>query len=183
MDYQRAYDALIDRAANRAVPVNCYTERHHIIPKCMGGDDVSSNIVVLHAREHFIAHLLLVKMYPQCNKLIYAAHMLTRGTSKHGRYNNREYQWLKEIRATALSALHKGVPKSESHKQNMRGKRPHVNQTGVNNNAFKGFIHTPYGVFESLSEAAAAENTIIGVIHYRIHSSSDKFKEYKRVSV
>ena len=38
-----------------------YFERHHIIPKSCGGDNSETNLVLLTAREHFIAHLLLPK--------------------------------------------------------------------------------------------------------------------------
>lgn len=41
-----------------------YTEKHHIIPRCLGGSDEQENIVKLTAREHYIAHLLLTKMFP-----------------------------------------------------------------------------------------------------------------------
>lgn len=40
-----------------------YTEKHHILPKSMGGSDNKSNIVSLSARQHFVAHLLLWKAY------------------------------------------------------------------------------------------------------------------------
>jgi hypothetical protein len=46
-----------------------------------------------------------------------------------------------------------GVPKSEEHKYNMRGKRPHVNQTGSKNNNAK-CIETPFGIFGSIREAS-----------------------------
>ena len=46
-----------------------------------------------------------------------------------------------------------GIPKSEEHKYNMRGERPHVNQTGSKNNNAKG-IETPFGVFGSIREAS-----------------------------
>lgn len=36
---------------------------HHIIPKCLNGTDESSNLTRLTAREHYIAHLLLVKIH------------------------------------------------------------------------------------------------------------------------
>lgn len=38
-----------------------YTERHHIVPRFCGGSNEASNLVRLTARNHFIAHLLLVK--------------------------------------------------------------------------------------------------------------------------
>ena len=71
-------------------------------------------------------------------------------------------------------------PKSEIAKLNMKGKRPHVNQTGKNNNAFKGYIITPYGTFESLREAAVVENVDPSTISLRI--KNDNFSEYKRVA-
>lgn len=46
-----------------------------------------------------------------------------------------------------------GVLKSEEHKKNMRGKRPHVNQSGSNNN-FAKKIQTPFGIFGSIREAS-----------------------------
>jgi hypothetical protein len=41
--------------------LDCYTEKHHIIPRCMGGSNDKENLVTLTAREHYIAHLLLTK--------------------------------------------------------------------------------------------------------------------------
>ena len=51
--------------------LDCYTEKHHIIPRCMGGDDSVENLVVLTAREHYIAHLLLTK----CTSSVYKQKM------------------------------------------------------------------------------------------------------------
>jgi hypothetical protein len=36
--------------------------KHHIVPKSLGGDDAPENIVLLTLREHYVCHLLLVKM-------------------------------------------------------------------------------------------------------------------------
>lgn len=38
-----------------------YTERHHIIPRCLNGGDEEENLSVLTFREHFIAHRLLIR--------------------------------------------------------------------------------------------------------------------------
>lgn len=56
------YDDLIARARGRSR--HGYMERHHIIPKCMGGSNRKNNLVYLTAKEHFIAHKLLVRIYP-----------------------------------------------------------------------------------------------------------------------
>ena len=64
-------------------------------------------------------------------------------------------------------------PKTEKHKKAMSGARPHVCQTGINNNAFKGHIHTPFGIFDNLKSAAEIENVHYGTIAYRVNSSSN----------
>ena len=55
--YYKWYDHLIDRARNRTI--EGYVERHHIVPRSLGGTDEESNLVELTAREHVIAHMLL----------------------------------------------------------------------------------------------------------------------------
>jgi hypothetical protein len=42
-----------------------YYEKHHILPKSCGGKNNKDNLVLLTAKEHFIAHKLLVEMYPE----------------------------------------------------------------------------------------------------------------------
>jgi hypothetical protein len=49
-----------------------YHERHHILPKCMGGTNDEENLIDLFAREHFEAHRLLALENPQEWKLVYA---------------------------------------------------------------------------------------------------------------
>lgn len=60
--YQCVYDSLIKRAVLRGT-IDGYKEVHHIKPKSMGGTDDPSNLVQLTAREHFIAHCLLARIY------------------------------------------------------------------------------------------------------------------------
>ena len=68
MNYRRIYNELIMRGWRRT-NLYGYCEKHHIIPKCIGGGNEVSNIVKLTAEEHFIAHLLLTRMYPDEYKL------------------------------------------------------------------------------------------------------------------
>lgn len=63
MNYRKHYDNLIYKALNRVKPLE-YCEKHHIFPKCLGGDNSKSNLVHLTYREHFVAHMLLNKLYP-----------------------------------------------------------------------------------------------------------------------
>ena len=113
MNYKLHYTRLVDSAKHRTVDV--YTEMHHIIPRCVGGTDELANLVKLTAREHFIAHLLLFKMYPQHQyKLIKAVNMMCIGGSNQHRSMNRMYGWLRERFAKEMS----------------------INQTGDNNSQY-----------------------------------------------
>lgn len=58
MNYEKIYNQIIERAklSNRIKSKENYFEKHHIIPKCLGGDNEKENLVLLTAREHFICH-------------------------------------------------------------------------------------------------------------------------------
>lgn len=113
MDYLSHYNRLIQRGKTRVISE--YTESHHITPRCLGGRDGNDNIVKLTPREHYIAHLLLVKMYPTNNKLIFAANMMTVGSRLNNRDMslNRTYGWLRKKFATMMSELQSGVNNSQ----------------------------------------------------------------------
>jgi hypothetical protein len=59
--YFRWYKSICDNARNRTLPEDHYAEKHHVIPKSMGGSNKKENLVSLTAREHYIVHLLLVR--------------------------------------------------------------------------------------------------------------------------
>lgn len=62
MNYQSHYEKLISKAKSRTELLE-YSEKHHIIPKSLGGSNAKSNIVALTGREHFLAHMLLAKIH------------------------------------------------------------------------------------------------------------------------
>jgi hypothetical protein len=63
MNYIKIYHRIINKALseNRKKGQGIYYERHHIIPRFMGGKDSKDNYVLLTAKEHFICHHLLTK--------------------------------------------------------------------------------------------------------------------------
>jgi hypothetical protein len=67
VDYGRIYDDLMRRSSSRRL--EGYSERHHVLPRCMGGSNSNENIVRLTAKEHFVAHKLLVRMHPEVRGL------------------------------------------------------------------------------------------------------------------
>ena len=98
--YTRWYHGIIDRAQNRTLSEDTYTEKHHIIPRSLGGNDDQDNLVRLTAREHFVCHWLLTKMTDGANqkKMAYACkRMMHSAGPKQRRYkiNGRVYEQLK----------------------------------------------------------------------------------------
>lgn len=88
MNYQKIYQALINRAKSRTLIG--YKETHHIVPRCMGGTDDHTNLVELTPEEHYVAHQLLVKIHTEDKRLLYAAVMMC-----SNRINNKLYGWIR----------------------------------------------------------------------------------------
>lgn len=92
MNYQKIYDNIVRRGQNRIL--EGYTEKHHIVPRCIGGTDEADNLVSLTPEEHYLCHLLLVKIYPNNIRLVKAA-MFMVSANKNQKRNNKAYGWLK----------------------------------------------------------------------------------------
>ena len=105
MNYQHHYKKLIDRAKTRNLDSE-FIERHHIIPRCLGGSDSLDNLVALTPAEHYVAHQLLVKIYPDNDLLVYACRMMCSGIN--GR-SNKQYAWLRERFISAISQRQKDL--------------------------------------------------------------------------
>ena len=97
--YQKWYDNIIYVAQNRKL--EGYKEKHHIIPKCLGGSNEKSNLVELTAKEHFLCHKLLVAIYPNSDKLKFALlAMCNLKTSRHQReytLTSNEYAHIRQL--------------------------------------------------------------------------------------
>lgn len=63
MNYRKDYFIILNEAKkkDRRKGDGNYYEEHHIIPKSWGGSNDKNNLVLLTAREHYIAHYLLWK--------------------------------------------------------------------------------------------------------------------------
>lgn len=117
MNYQKHYKALVDRAVTHVI---CgYSERHHVIPKCLGGDESDVNIVRLTPEEHYLAHQLLVKINPGNIKLLWAALAMAGGSGRQKR-NNKLHGWLRRQFAEAIRTSSTGRKHSEATKQKLR---------------------------------------------------------------
>jgi len=108
MNYNKIYNQLIERAQNRTL--EGYKEKHHIIPKCLGGSNGKENLVELTAREHFLCHRLLCEIYPNEAKLKYALFLMAIGKRKyksnHHIISSRVYELLKLDHSLFLTGGH-----------------------------------------------------------------------------
>jgi hypothetical protein len=146
MNYLKIYNNLIEKSKNRILEK--YYEKHHIIPKCIGGDNIN-NIAKLTAKEHFIAHMLLCKIYPNNGKLLYALWRLINSKGKQGyKITARTYEKIKmdlsikrskdqknKLHTTEsklkISLSQKNIPKSDNHKKQMS--LNHCDVNGIKN--------------------------------------------------
>lgn len=95
-----------------------YYEKHHILPKSLGGTDDEDNLVLLTSREHFLCHYLLVKMYEPGTesfyKMVCAFMIIKHGHDKQHRYvNERLYKNIEPHYSKARSFFQKGERNSQ----------------------------------------------------------------------
>jgi hypothetical protein len=144
-EYKDTYDRIINRSVGRKFIKAAY-ERHHILPKSMGGTNNKNNLVYLTYREHFLAHWLLTKFTEGQDK-IKMLHALAKMTTRSLTNNNRiiscgQYSIARRANSRALSFRMKGNQNTKGRKHTeewiedmrlcMKG-----NQNG------KGYIYTP----------------------------------------
>ena len=115
MNYLRIYNNIIYTAQQRILPPETYKENHHIRPRGIGGTDINTNVVSITAKEHFICHHLLTKLYPDNIKILMGFWIMVNGFTTI--YQDRTYRVtarvFSTIREKAMTTLHehtKGLP-------------------------------------------------------------------------
>jgi hypothetical protein len=94
MDYKKHYNLLMLKASKRE-KLNVYQEEHHVIPRCLGGSDDQSNLVLLTPEEHFIAHKLLAKIYPDNIRILYAFNFMSAPVSGR-KIDNKKFGYVRK---------------------------------------------------------------------------------------
>jgi hypothetical protein len=106
--YSKCYFSIINKAKSRGIKEIDHFERHHIIPKSMGGNNSSTNLVRLTSREHFICHLLLPKMTTGLHryKMVHAIWQMSICDPNGKRYrpNSNVYETIKKQRREILKS-------------------------------------------------------------------------------
>lgn len=98
MNYTLIYKSLIEKAQLRS-DVSGYTEKHHIVPKSLGGSNAKSNLVELTPKEHYIAHMLLYKMHKGTSSelpMLRAWHCMCVNGDRNNRHTSRTYSIARE---------------------------------------------------------------------------------------
>lgn len=110
--YTNWYSSIIENSLDKNIPT--YTERHHIVPKSFAKElsiiDIHSpeNLVNLTAKEHFICHRLLTKMFQGAfkRKMSYAIHRLTysqNGRKRESYVSSRHYEIVRKQHSANLT--------------------------------------------------------------------------------
>ena len=115
MNYKNIYYKIIEKAKNEDNIGHRqfgYFEKHHIIPKSLGGKNKKENLVKLTAREHFICHWLLIKMYDKGTKerykmlcALWRMNNLGAPEQKEHYINSRAYEALRTEFAKRVSEI------------------------------------------------------------------------------
>lgn len=149
MNYKRIHDQIIERAKVRTEIIG-YKERHHIIPKCLGGDNSEDNLVYLTAREHFLIHKLLCILNPNHYGLAHALYLMCHMKNRlQERYipSSREYSYIRE-NAIDLMIEYKKLHPTSGNKNGMYGKthtrevRDKISKIQTGNTYRLGILHT-----------------------------------------
>ena len=126
MNYQKIYNQICQRGQTRKLPKEVYTEKHHIIPRCLDGPETESNLTNLTANEHFICHRILSeKLYPNHYGLTHALFLMCNlhsGFQKRYTPSARIYAHIRE-RAILKMRGHKKKNPPKGKKNGMYGKR------------------------------------------------------------
>ena len=174
--YQNWYDQITQRGQN------CETktghEKHHIVPKSLGGSNQKSNLTYLTPREHFICHWLLVKIYAEGEphwKMLNALRIMRAENKNQTRYKtkitSRVYEKLKVEYASILSDKLKGEnnpmygkkwteEQKMAHSKKIKGRVQPLEEKMKQKRAITGRIRPEFSQEwrENLSLAAAGEN-------------------------
>ena len=124
MNYLKIYCNLIRKAEKRTPPEG-YTEKHHTFPKSIFGKN--NRIVVLTAREHYIAHALLEKIciqrygihHQKTKKMITAFWCMNSQKYKNEYLNSYLYEKSRERHSRVISEIQTGRIVSEETRRKM----------------------------------------------------------------
>lgn len=111
--YQRFSQAL----RQRKLPPDAIAETHHMVPRCMGGSDDPDNLVELTLREHYLAHWMLWRAFPENQSLRFAFYAMC---NKNFRTSHKKDAYQKIRHSRVYARLKEEF--RQAHSERMAGK-------------------------------------------------------------
>jgi len=118
MNYSKIYNEFILSRKAKENQLIGYTEKHHILPKALGGTDNKLNLVKLTASDHYFAHLLLAKIHG--GKMVFALQAmsnLSNGTERPCFKKRLQYSHIRKMSAKNYSSNFSGKNSPVSDKE------------------------------------------------------------------
>ena len=156
--YRNVYIKLIDRCKNMTdLELSGYNEKHHIVPRSLGGPDEISNLVLLPIKYHIFAHLLLSEIYPENYSLWYAlSFMLNEKSKQYIKYSfSLKYRTKLINLKPRISIRLKSFPPID---------RKLADFSGANNPKARAVISPTGKIYGSLKDASKEENIPYGTL-------------------
>lgn len=108
MNYKDIYYRLVSsrQKLNRFLGDGNNYDLHHILPRSLGGTDDKENLVLLTYKEHFIAHKLLIKIFP-CDAMKKALFIMLNAAKYQGREIKFSARYYEKIKTEYINSLKK----------------------------------------------------------------------------
>jgi hypothetical protein len=195
--YEKWYKNIIEISQSRTI--DGYFERHHIIPESLGGSNAPANLTNLTAREHFVCHWLLIKIYPAGEdhwKMLNALRMMRAENSKQKRYTtkitSRVYSKLKQEYAILQSERVKGEnnpnfekywteEQKNSHSKKIKGRVQPLNEKIRQISAMTGRKRKPFSE-DWIKKLSDAKKGINNNMYGKKHTEESKAKQREKAT-
>lgn len=199
--YKKWYISIVTKAKERGLKKTNligYYEKHHIVPKALGGDNLPNNLVLLTGREHFVCHILLYKMTTvkehkikmgwALNRFAYAGRTDIEQKTSY-KVNSRLYEIAKKAYAESRSntpGWNKGKSFTEEQKILMRKPKSNTDNMGkyirtddVKNKFRNSRIGKGIGINNSMSDSAKREKVRQSKLGRKLaHNPQTKERKY-----
>lgn len=191
MDYQKIYYSICERGkSERDLD---YSEVHHIRPKCLGGSNDIDNLTRLTYREHYIAHWLLVKMYPKERGINYAFLCMLRKHSEGRILTSRMFDSIKR-NYSRYKKFHCTLPNPGKSKKSREAARKRMltdnpNKGGSTNHTARSIEVEYYDGKKEIyaygkqlaEEKEISYSTVKRLIRYKCESKKHSIKSIKQI--
>lgn len=193
LKYENWYNALINKAKSRGLDktkLEGYYERHHILPKCLGGNDSEDNYVLLTYREHIIAHKLLAEIYPNNSKLLFAVTrmIVIKEFSIKKYFSTKEIEYYRKKAIEELTESNVGRSHTEETKKILR--EAHIGKklsetsrkkisTHNKGKGTKNIIGPDGTIYNSLNSCSEKLNIPLRTLQRYLHNNPEKGFKYE----